>query len=89
MQERSTGDATSAMEEAMRNLPEIIACHYISGTGTFGLQAVARDLNSSSRFALKSLLKLPNLKDVHTSSSLGEDKTSSVLPLGHLKRPAS
>jgi hypothetical protein len=36
------------------------------------------------------LLRLPNVKDVHTSFSLGEVKSSSALPLGHLqpRRPA-
>jgi Lrp/AsnC family leucine-responsive transcriptional regulator len=87
--DRNTGDATSAMEEAIRKLPEIIACHYISGTGTFELQVVARDLDSFSRFALKSLLNLPNVKDMHTSFSLGEIKASSVLPLGHLSGKAA
>ena len=82
--DRNTGDATSVMEEAIRKLPEIIACHYISGTGTFELQVVARDLDSFSRFALQSLLNLPNVKDMHTSFSLGEVKASSALPLGHL-----
>jgi len=87
--ERNTGDATSVMEEAIRKLPEIIACHYISGTGTFELQVVAQDLDSFSRFALRSLINLPNVKDLHTSFSLGEVKASSVLPLGHLMGKAA
>ncbi|MBI5907100.1 MAG: Lrp/AsnC family transcriptional regulator [Polaromonas sp.] len=87
--ERNTGDATSVMEEAIRKLPEIIACHYISGTGTFELQVVAQDLDSFSRFALRSLINLPNVKDLHTSFSLGEVKASSVLPLGHLSGKAA
>ena len=45
---------------------------------------VAQDLDSFSRFALKSLINLPNVKDLHTSFSLGEVKASSALPLGHL-----
>lgn len=82
--ERNTGDGTRLLEEAIRKLPEIVACHYISGTGTFELQVVARDLDSFSRFALGSLMNLPNVKDIHTRFSLGEVKPHSVLPLGHL-----
>ena len=82
--DRNTGDATSVMEEAIRKLPEIIACHYISGTGTFELQVVAQDLEAFSKFALQNLINLPNVKDLHTSFSLGEVKASSALPLGHL-----
>jgi hypothetical protein len=31
-------------------------------------------------------MSLPNVKDIHTSFSLGEVKASSALPLGHLGR---
>lgn len=84
--ERNTGDATRALEEAIRRLPEVISCHYISGNGTFELQVVAQDLDSFSRFALNSLINLPNVKDLHTSFSLGEVKAAAPLPLGHLAR---
>ena len=84
--ERNSGDATTPMEEAIRKLPEIIACHYISGTGTFELQVVARDLDSFSHFARNVLLNLPNVKDMHTSFSLGEVKAGGALPLAHLER---
>lgn len=33
--ERNTGDVTRELEEAIRQIPEIVSCHYISGTGTF------------------------------------------------------
>jgi Lrp/AsnC family leucine-responsive transcriptional regulator len=50
---------------------------------------VAEDLDGFSRFALNSLMHLPNVKDLHTSFSLGEVKSSRALPLGHLvKKPA-
>ena len=65
-------------------IPEVITCHYISGTGTFELQVVAQDLDAFSRFALKHLMNLPNVKDLHTSFSLGEVKASRTLPLAHL-----
>ena len=89
--DRNNGDVTRQLEEAIRAIPEIIACHYISGTGTFELQLVSRDLNSFSQFAREVLINLPNVKDLHTSFSLGEVKASSALPLrqlaeqGHIK----
>jgi Lrp/AsnC family leucine-responsive transcriptional regulator len=83
--ERNTGEATRALEDAIRKLPEIVSCHYISGTGTFELQVVARDLEAFSQFALQSIINLPNVKDLHTSFSLGEVKAGGALPLGHLK----
>ena len=82
--ERNNKDGTRQLELAIGKLPEVINCHYISGNGTFELQVVAQDLDSFSRFALSSLMNLPNVKDIHTSFSLGEVKTNGVLPLGHL-----
>ena len=82
--ERSAGAATKPLEDAIRRLPEVIACHYISGAGTFELQVMATDLDAFSRFSIDTLLNLPNVKDIHTSFSLGEVKASGVLPLGHL-----
>jgi DNA-binding Lrp family transcriptional regulator len=82
--ERVTVEATRQLEEAIRSLPEVTSCHYISGTGTFELQVVSQDLDSFSRFALQHLMSLPNVKDLHTSFSLGEVKASRALPLGHL-----
>ena len=82
--DRATGEVTRKIEEAIRKLPEVVACHYISGTGTFELQVVAQDLDSFSAFARQHLMNLPNVKDLHTSFSLGEVKASSALPLAHL-----
>ncbi|MEO5770566.1 MAG: Lrp/AsnC family transcriptional regulator [Burkholderiaceae bacterium] len=82
--ERNTGSATRLLEDAIRRLPEITACHYISGAGTFELQVMATDLDAFSRFATATLLNLPNVKDIHTSFSLGEVKGGAALPLGHL-----
>jgi DNA-binding Lrp family transcriptional regulator len=82
--DRNSGDATRQLEESIKKMPEVVSCHYISGTGTFELQVVAQDLEAFSKFALNKLMNLPNVKDIHTSFSLGEVKASSALPLGHL-----
>ena len=79
--ERNRGDITRELEEAIRKIPEVISCHYISGTGTFELEVVARDLNAFSTFAREVLINLPNVKDLHTSFSLGEVKAGGALPL--------
>jgi len=86
--DRNTGIATRALEDAIRKLPEVIACHYISGAGTFELQVMVTDLDAFSRFSIETLLNLPNVKDVHTSFSLGEVKAGGALPLGHLRAGA-
>ena len=83
--DRNTAAATRELEEAIRRLPEVISCHYISGAGTFELQVMATDLDAFSRFSLDTLLNLPHVKDLHTSFSLGEVKAGAALPLTHLR----
>ncbi|MGM9490970.1 Lrp/AsnC family transcriptional regulator [Ideonella sp. YS5] len=82
--ERDNAAATQALEAAIRKLPEVISCHYISGAGTFELQVLVTDLDAYSRWTMDTLFKLPNVKDLHTSFSLGEVKAGAALPLGHL-----
>ena len=82
--EISTGARAREMEAAICAIPEVIACHYISGKGMFELQVVAKDLESFSHFTRTVLLNLPNVKDVHTSFSLGEVKSSATWPLPSL-----
>jgi DNA-binding Lrp family transcriptional regulator len=79
--ERNNAAATQALEDRIRSLPEVVACHYISGAGTFELHVVATDLDAYSRWAMETLFKLPNVKDMHTSFSLGEVKAAGALPL--------
>ena len=82
--ERNNAEATRALEDTIRGLPEVVSCHYISGAGTFELQVVATDLDAYSRWTMDTLFKLPNVKDVHTRFSLGEVKAGAALPLRHL-----
>ena len=83
--ERNNAEATRALEDAIRALPEVVSCHYVSGDGTFELQVMCTDLDAYSRWARDTLFKLPNFKDLHTSFSLGEVKAGAALPLGHLR----
>ena len=83
--ERNNAEGTGALEAAIRALPEVVACHYISGAGTFELHVMCTDLDAYSRWSMDTLFKLPNVKDIHTSFSLGEVKAGAALPLGHLR----
>ena len=82
--ERNNAVATTELEAAIRALPEVVACHYISGAGTFELQVTCTDLDAYSRWTTQTLFSLPNVKDMHTSFSLGEVKAGAALPLSHL-----
>ena len=89
--DRNTAASTRELEDKIRRIPEVISCHYISGSGTFELQVMATDLDAFSKFSRDTLLHLPHVKDLHTSFSLGEVKAGAALPLAHLhagRRPA-
>jgi DNA-binding Lrp family transcriptional regulator len=83
--ERNNAEATRALEAAIRELPEVVACHYISGAGTFELHVVCTDLDAYARWTMDTLFQLPYVKDLHTSFSLGEVKAGAMLPLSHLE----
>ena len=86
--DRNTASSTRELEDAIRRIPEVIACHYISGSGTFELQVMTTDLDAFSKLSLDTLLNLPHVKDLHTSFSLGEVKAGGALPLNHLRATA-
>ncbi len=79
--ERHTPAQERRFEEAIADLPEIVSCHVISGEGAFLLTVVCESLEAYSRFALDTLMALPNVKDTQTSFSLKEVKASSCLPI--------
>lgn len=87
--ERENAEATRALEAQIRSWPEVVACHYISGAGTFELQVLVTDLDAYARWTMDTLFKLPNVKDLHTSFSLGEVKSGAPFPLGHLRGSGS
>src|SRR6267142_2228409 len=72
--DRNTASATRQLEDAIRRIPEVISCHYISGSGTFELQVMTTDLDAFSKLSLDTLLNLPHVNNLHTSFSLGEVK---------------
>ena len=82
--DRDNAEAMRDLEGAIRRLPEVISCHYISGAGTFELQVLVSDLDAYARWTMDTLFRLPNVKYLHTSFSLGEVKAGGALPLGHL-----
>ena len=83
--DRNTAASTRELEDAIRRIPEVISCHYISGSGTFELQVIVTDLDAYSKFSRDTLLHLPHVKDLHTRFSLGEVKAAAALPLMHLR----
>jgi Lrp/AsnC family transcriptional regulator, leucine-responsive regulatory protein len=72
----------SAVQEAFRAMPEVIACHLVSGESDFLLEAVFPDIASYEGFLFGKLLTLPMVKDIRSNIVLRTVKEAAPLPLG-------
>jgi Lrp/AsnC family leucine-responsive transcriptional regulator len=74
----------NALQETMRRLPEVVACHLVSGEADFLLEVVVPDLAHYEQFLVGTLLKMPMVKDIRSNFAIRTVKASAPLPLGHL-----
>ncbi|MBI3523858.1 MAG: Lrp/AsnC family transcriptional regulator [Betaproteobacteria bacterium] len=74
-------DLGLAFEDGVRDIPQIVACHNVSGRYDFLLEVLARDLESYGEFARDILRKLPGVKEINSSFSLKAIKQDRRVPL--------
>jgi Lrp/AsnC family leucine-responsive transcriptional regulator len=67
--------------ELIRSMPEVIACHLVSGDADFLLEIVLSDLEQYSRVVLKSLRNIEGIQSVHSRFVLETVKAHAHLPL--------
>jgi len=72
--DRQNESSSSAFEQAVLNIPEVVMVHGISGPEDFMLVVVARDLDHYSEVLQKRLHRLPSVRQVHTHFSLQDFK---------------
>ena len=77
-------EQTSAIQEAFKALPEVIASHLVSGETDYLLEVVVPDLQAYERFLVGKLLKFPEIKDVRSSFVIRTVKNRAPFPLDHL-----
>ena len=75
-----------AIQEAVAEMPEVVACHIVSGAADFLLEVVVPDLRAYERLLFGTLLKLPVVADVRSNFAIRTVKAPGPLPLGHLGR---
>jgi Lrp/AsnC family leucine-responsive transcriptional regulator len=71
-------------EEAACVMPEVIACHLVSGDADYLLEVVVPDLEHYQRFLVGKLLNLPIVREVRSNIAIQTLKAGAPLPLGHL-----
>lgn len=81
MMERHDAKLGAQFEDAVARIPEIVACHNVSGQYDFLLQVVARDLLGFGEFARSTIRTLPGVKEMNSSFCLKEVKPALALPV--------
>lgn len=81
MMESHSQDVARAFEQRLLEIPEIVACHNVSGRYDFLLEVVARDLESFGEFAREVLQTLPAVKEIYSSFSYKSVKPLRAIPV--------
>jgi Lrp/AsnC family leucine-responsive transcriptional regulator len=74
-----------AFEKAVVAMPEVIACHLVSGESDYLLEVVVPDLGDYQRFLVDELLSLPIVREVRSNIAIQTLKAGAALPLDHLE----
>jgi Lrp/AsnC family leucine-responsive transcriptional regulator len=74
-----------AFEKAILEMPEVVACHLVSGDADYLLEIVVPDLKDYQRFLVGKLLDLPIVREVRSNIAIQTLKAGAPLPLAHLK----
>ena len=77
-------DNAAALAEALVAMPEVVACHMVSGTADFQAEVAVPDLDAYERLMTEKLLTLPMIEDVRSNFAIKTFKSSAPLPLDHL-----
>src|SRR5260221_12831693 len=80
-----TNERALAFEQAIVAMPEVIACHLVSGESDYFLEVVVPDLGDYQRFLVGALLNLPIVREVHSNIAIQTLKAGAPLPLAHLE----
>ena len=76
--------AADALQDAIVAMPEVVACHMVSGDSDYLLEVAVPDRESYQAFLVGKLLDLPIIKEVRSNIAIQPLKTAAPLPLGHL-----
>jgi Lrp/AsnC family leucine-responsive transcriptional regulator len=75
-------ERATAFEEAVVAMPEVIACHVVSGESDYLLEVVVADLAHYQRFLVGQLLNMPIVREVRSNFAIQTLKATAPLPFG-------
>jgi DNA-binding Lrp family transcriptional regulator len=74
-------EAIERFKELVRDMPEVLECHHITGEFDYLLKAVFRNRNELQQFIVNRLTPIPGMARITTSLVLVEIKATSALPV--------
>jgi Lrp/AsnC family transcriptional regulator, leucine-responsive regulatory protein len=66
--------------EAVKELPQVLECHHLTGESDYLLKVVIRNNREMEDFISNTLIPMPGMSRVHTSVVLKEIKSSTAIP---------
>ncbi|HEU6442741.1 MAG TPA: Lrp/AsnC family transcriptional regulator [Microvirga sp.] len=87
--EKHSRENATALREALAALPEVVACHMVSGSADFIVEIAVANLKAYERLLTERLLTLPMVGDIRSNFALTQVKADAPLPLTHLEREIS
>ena len=82
--EGHANDKAIAFQDAVTAMPEVIACHLVSGDADYFLEVVVPDLEHYQKFLVDKLLELAIVREVRSNIAIQTLKAGAPLPLDHL-----
>lgn len=74
-------DEVEMFVERIIAFPEVMECHYVTGTSDFLIKVLVNDIEQYNLFVLEKLSAVPNIGKVESLFSLSVRKKSNVIPL--------
>lgn len=76
-----TADVSAAFEREVVALPQVVACHNLSGHYDYLLEVIATDLEAFAHLVRGTIRCLPGVREISSSFSLKEVKPAGSLPV--------
>ena len=74
-------EQVNSVREAIRDIPQVLECHHVTGEYDYLLKVVARGRKDLERFVLEQLTPIKGIARIHTSLVLTEVKSTTALPV--------
>ena len=74
-------EAVDAFVNRVIQFPEVMECHYVTGTSDFMIKVLVADIEKYNHFVLNKITSIPNIGNIETFFSLEERKKKSIISL--------